>query len=84
MTIGKVVTPGAVRIDRTKHAINVNCLLDGYDPGTAHLKSHASAATFGNIIAGGGIGWAIDSAAGSDNKYDESTFISLKRKVAAQ
>jgi hypothetical protein len=84
ITIGKVVTPGAVRIDRTKHGINVTCLLEGYDNGTAYLKSHASAATFGNIIAGGGIGWAIDSAAGADNKYDEVTYITLKRKVAAQ
>lgn len=83
-TIGKVVTPGAVRIDRTKHGIDVTCSLDGYEPGTTHLKSHASAATFGNIIAGGGIGWAIDSAAGADNKYDEATFITLNKKVASR
>jgi hypothetical protein len=40
-------------------------------------KSGAAGATFGNIVLGGGIGWAIDSATGSDNKYDSPVNLSL-------
>jgi len=30
-----------------------------------------------NIILGGGIGWAIDSASGADNKYESPITITL-------
>lgn len=39
--------------------------------------SGVAGATVGNIILGGGIGWAIDSAAGADNKYDTPVNITL-------
>lgn len=37
----------------------------------------AAGATFGNIVLGGGIGWAIDSASGADNKYTSPVNITL-------
>jgi len=36
-----------------------------------------AAGTFGNIIAGGVIGWGVDSATGADNKYPESVMVQL-------
>jgi len=42
--------------------------------------SGAAGATFGNIVAGGLIGWGVDSATGSDNKYDSPVNITLPRK----
>ena len=33
-----------------------------------------------NILLGGGIGWAVDSAVGADNLYPESIFITLAQK----
>jgi hypothetical protein len=81
-TIGSVHTPSGVVVKKTKYDINVLCKKDGYQDGTAYLHSDAAGATFGNIILGGGIGWAIDSASGADNKYTEHTTVTLVPVVA--
>lgn len=62
-------TPGTVKVDKTKNDILLNCTLAGYQDASVNLESGYGAGTFGNIILGGGIGWAIDSATGADNKY---------------
>ena len=77
LPIGQVTTPGGLNVTRTKHNINIKCTKDGYEPATAFLKSGTAGATFGNIILGGGIGWAVDSAAGADNHYEEVTTVTL-------
>lgn len=81
LTIGNVQTPGGIVVEKTKHNIQVVCSKDGYDDSTALLKSGVAGATFGNIILGGGIGWAIDSASGADNKYEDVVNVSLSRKA---
>jgi hypothetical protein len=63
-------TPGGATIKKTKYDITVRCSKAGYQEATYLNHSGAAGATFGNIVAGGGIGWAIDSASGADNKYD--------------
>ncbi|MFY8095703.1 MAG: hypothetical protein ACOVN0_19660 [Niveispirillum sp.] len=62
-------TPGAATIQKTKHDITIVCTKSGFQQATFMNKSGVAANTFGNIILGGGIGWAIDSATGADNKY---------------
>jgi hypothetical protein len=62
-------TPGTVKVDKTKNDILLTCNLAGYQEANANLESGYGAGTFGNIILGGGIGWAVDSATGADNKY---------------
>ena len=82
--IGRVAaTPGIARIEKTKYDITIVCDKDGYQQVSQNDHSGAAAATFGNIIAGGGIGWIIDSASGSDNKYDSPVNITLVPKTAA-
>ncbi len=69
--IGAVTTtPGGVLIKKTKYDITIQCDKPGFLQATYLNHSGAAGATFGNIIAGGGIGWAVDSASGADNKYD--------------
>ncbi len=76
--IGRVAqTPGTVLIKKTKHDMTINCTKDGYQVATYMNKSDVAGATFGNIILGGGIGWAIDSASGADNKYTSPVNITL-------
>jgi hypothetical protein len=70
-------TPGGAVVQKTKYDIDVICSKDGYQEARAHLKSEVEGATFGNIVLGGGIGWAIDSASGADNHYQENVNISL-------
>jgi hypothetical protein len=78
MPVGTVAaTPSAILIEKTKYDITVKCNKDGYQEATYFDKSGAAGATVGNIILGGGIGWAIDSATGSDNKYDSPLNITL-------
>jgi hypothetical protein len=70
-------TPGAATIKKTKYDITIVCKKDGYQDATYMNKSGSAGATFGNIVLGGGIGWAIDSASGADNKYDSPVNITL-------
>jgi hypothetical protein len=79
---GKVIarvqqTPGGATIKKTKHDITLKCNKLGYQETTYLNHSGAAGATFGNIILGGGIGWAIDSASGADNKYDGTVNMTL-------
>jgi uncharacterized protein YceK len=70
-------TPGSATIKKTKYDITIKCELDGYQEATHLNHSGAAGATFGNIILGGGIGWAVDSASGADNKYESPVNITL-------
>ncbi len=77
-SIGRInPTPGAITIKKTKYDITVICNKPGYQTASYFNKSGAAGATFGNIVAGGGIGWAIDSASGADNKYDSPVNVTL-------
>lgn len=75
-------TPGAALIQKTKNDITVLCNKPGYQQASYLNHSGAAGATFGNIILGGGIGWAIDSASGADNKYDPVVNLTLVPLVA--
>ncbi len=72
-----VTTPGKVTVRKTKDDILLTCSKAGYQNTSQYLHSGMAAGTFGNIIAGGVIGWGIDSATGADNKYPESVTVSL-------
>lgn len=77
-SIGKIdPTPGSIKIEKTKYDIMIECSKEGYQKGSYVNHSDVAAATVGNIILGGGIGWAIDSASGSDNKYEPTVNINL-------
>jgi hypothetical protein len=70
-------TPGGATIKKTKHDITLRCNKQGFQEATYLNHSGAAGATFGNIVLGGGIGWAIDSASGADNKYDGTVNMTL-------
>ena len=80
-TLGTInPTPGSLYIEKTKDDVTIACAKNGYERATYLDHSGAAGATFGNIILGGGIGWAVDSATGSDNKYDSPVNVTLVRK----
>jgi hypothetical protein len=76
-------TPGAATIKKTKHDITIRCTKEGFEEATYLNNSGSAGATLGNIALGGGIGWAVDSAAGADNKYDTPVNISMVRNETA-
>jgi hypothetical protein len=61
----------------------VVCVRQGYQTATCFDHSGAAAATFGNILIGGGIGWAIDGASGADNKYNSPPTLTLMPDIAS-
>jgi hypothetical protein len=75
-------TPGTVLIKKTKYDLTILCDRPGFDQATYLDHSGAAGATFGNIVLGGGIGWAIDSAAGADNKYESPVNLTMVPKAA--
>lgn len=75
-------TPSSITVKKTKDDITIACSKAGYQEATFLNHSGAAGATFGNIILGGGIGWAIDSASGADNKYDSPVNITLVPALA--
>jgi hypothetical protein len=82
--IGTVATtPGTVIIRKTKYDITVECDKAGFMKGSSLDKSGTAGATVGNILLGGGIGWAVDSATGADNKYDATVNMTLIPASAA-
>lgn len=70
-------TPGAITLDKTKHDMDVVCSKDGFTESKAYAESGTEGATFGNIILGGVVGWAVDSASGADNKYPDVVIVNL-------
>jgi hypothetical protein len=70
-------TPGSALVEKTKNDIWVACVKPGYQMATFYNHSGAAGATSGNIILGGGIGWAIDSATGFDNTYESPINVTL-------
>ena len=76
--IGNVLsTPGSALIEKTKYDIKILCNKEGYQEASYMNRSGSAGSTWGNILLGGGIGWAVDSAKGADNKYDSPVNISL-------
>jgi len=73
-------TPGSLYIDKTKYDIVIKCSKPGYDDATYINKSGSDGATWGNIVAGGLIGWGIDSASGADNHYDTPVNITMSKE----
>ncbi|MEP0709518.1 MAG: hypothetical protein ABJL17_16450 [Parvibaculum sp.] len=74
-------TPGAATIKKTKYDISIECTKAGYSKATFLNHSDVAGATVGNVILGGGVGWAIDSASGADNKYETPVNITLVPEI---
>jgi hypothetical protein len=78
MVIGEISkTPGSQVVKKTKHDMTISCSKPGYQTATYFDHSGVQGSTWGNIVLGGGIGWAVDSAAGADNHYESPVNVSM-------
>ena len=76
-------TPGSVTVRRSYGDLLVTCKLDGAAPGTASVKSTTKALAFGNVIFGGVIGVAVDTASGAAYDYPNSIRVAMPAGAAA-
>ncbi len=73
-------TPGSALIQKSKYNIWIACTKPGYLPASYLNHSGLTGASFGNVLAGGLIGVAVDSATGADNKYEGVVNVSMVPK----
>ena len=72
-------TPGSVIVDRSYSDLNVVCN-KGKKTGALSVKSSTKAMAFGNILAGGVIGAAVDCGTGAAYDYPVTINVPLKNK----
>ncbi len=70
-------TPGIATVQRTKRDIWLACAKTGYQTATYRNHSGIANTSFGNLVAGGLIGVAVDSATGADNRYETPVNVSM-------
>lgn len=67
-----IKTPGKLTLERGKDHI-LTITKPGYSTESVHITHVVSAAVFGNIIAGGLIGWGIDATSGAQWRLEPET-----------
>jgi hypothetical protein len=70
-------TPGQVQVDRERAAIDIACRKSGYQLADLHVESMVDDWTFGNILIGGVIGFAVDAATGAMRQYPQYITLTL-------
>lgn len=71
------ITPGGVRIDKSRHDLTVTCTREGYQTASVTASPIFTGTTFGNILVGGLVGIAVDIASGANNRYPSEVRLEL-------
>jgi hypothetical protein len=77
-----VTTPGSVTVQKSTGDMSVDCIKDDLR-GHENLVSKSNGAVWGNIIAGGGIGYIIDRNTGAGFDYPNIVAVVLSKMAAA-
>jgi len=72
-----ITTPGSVVVQKSYGDLLASCNKDGHEPGVAAFSSAANGGAWGNILAGGGIGYIIDRSNGAGFNYPSMLSIEL-------
>ena len=74
-----VTTPGSVTIHKSTGDLAVDCSKDANTHGHETVVSKSNGAVWGNIIAGGGIGYIVDRNTGAGFDYPNSITVMLRK-----
>lgn len=77
-----VETPGSVTINKSYGDLVVSCKREGLSPAGGTFKSSSNGGVWGNIIAGGVIGYAIDAGSGAGFDYPTQLTVSFNPPCA--
>ncbi len=72
-----VKTPGSVSINKAYSDMTISCSKGKETSGVATFKSSNEGAVWGNILAGGIIGYAVDAGSGAGFSYPPTMTISM-------
>lgn len=76
-------TPGSIHLDKSKEDLAVLCRRPGYQTATVSHSPKFQGTTFGNIIAGGLIGVAVDAASGANFSYPTEIRVTMAADAIA-
>lgn len=76
-----VTTPGSVTIQKSYGDMVVTCRKKGISTGTASVVSSATGGVWGNVLAGGVIGYAVDASSGSGFDYPTNINVEMGKTV---
>ena len=79
-----VVTPGVVKVDKTKEDILIRCSHAGYQDAVSTIPSDFQGWTLGNLLLGGIIGLGVDAATGAMNEYPHSFMVPMTPGASTQ
>lgn len=74
-----VTSPGSVTVHKSTGDLAIDCSKDGNIVGHETLVSKSNGAVWGNILAGGGIGYIIDRNTGAGFNYPDTITIVLRK-----
>nr|WP_315464148.1 hypothetical protein [uncultured Rhodoferax sp.] len=74
-----VTTPGSVTIQKSTADLAVDCKKDNVLTGQETVVSKANGSVWGNILAGGGIGYVVDRSTGAGFDYPNTITVMLKK-----
>lgn len=74
-----VTSPGSVTVHKSTGDLAIDCIKDGNVAGHETLVSKSNGAIWGNVIAGGGVGYLVDRNTGAGFNYPDSITIVLRK-----
>ena len=74
-----LASPGSVTVHKSTGDLAVDCGKDGNIAGHETLVSRSNGAVWGNIIAGGGIGYVVDRNTGAGFNYPDRVTVELRQ-----
>jgi hypothetical protein len=78
-----VTTPGSVTINKSTGDLAITCLKDKDLVGNATAVSKSNTAVWGNIVAGGLIGYVVDRNTGAGFDYPATIAVAMRKVEAA-
>ncbi|MFP3944850.1 MAG: hypothetical protein ACLFWF_13205 [Alphaproteobacteria bacterium] len=77
----RVVTPGAVYVQKTKHKLTATCSKEGYRTKTVEIGANLEPWAIGNVFLGGFIGLSVDWSTGAMHEYPDAYTIHMEEKA---
>lgn len=72
-------TPGSVVVRNSSADLSINCKKEGYQPAVGLMKRSHKGMAWGNVLAGGIIGYAVDRGTGAAFQYDADINICMTK-----